>query len=494
MSITSDEVNFLVYRYLQESGFSHSAFTFAYESQVVKSTVVSSSVPPGALISFIQKGLQYVGIEAHVNEDGTERDCDEAISLLSPHTCSIAQGGSRNMGKRKRNEGGGTNSPTEVNGLQIQSDRVAILSGHTAEVFICAWSPIDDLLASSSGDSTARIWQIPSEFKGGSKLKNIEIILPHNKGLTPSSQNESNSKSPSGADQDQVIKKDVTTIEWNGDGSLIASGSYDGQGRIWNKKGELQQTLTRHKGPIFSLKWNKTSDLLLSGSYDKSAIVWNPKTGEIEQEFNFHNAPTLDVDWKDHNTFASCSTDKSIHVCTLGEMEPIKTFNGHTDEVNTITWDPSGTILASCSDDNTAKIWSLSKDTFVHDFREHEKEIYTIKWSPTGPNSTNPNKPIMLASASFDATVKLWDVEAGKCLYTLSHSESVYSIAFSPNGDFLASGALNGALNIWSTKTGNIVKTYSGNGDIYEVDWNYRGDMVAACFSDNNICVVNFRS
>lgn len=115
MAITSDEVNFLVYRYLQESGallgvvwkesrsgiladvedrlheggvvvwrvlfcslwthgmyiligFMHSAFTFAYESQLAKTSVINTDLPPGALISFIQKGLQYVGIEAHINE------------------------------------------------------------------------------------------------------------------------------------------------------------------------------------------------------------------------------------------------------------------------------------------------------------------------------------------------------------------------------------------------------------------------------------------
>lgn len=44
-------------------------------------------------------------------------------------------------------------------------------------------------------------------------------------------------------------------------------------------------------------------------------------------------APTLDVDWRNNNTFATCSTDKAIHVCRLGETRPIKTFTGHTDEV-----------------------------------------------------------------------------------------------------------------------------------------------------------------
>lgn len=46
----------------------HSAFTFAYESQLAKTSVINTDLPPGALISFIQKGLQYVGIEAHINE------------------------------------------------------------------------------------------------------------------------------------------------------------------------------------------------------------------------------------------------------------------------------------------------------------------------------------------------------------------------------------------------------------------------------------------
>ena len=49
-------------------GFAHSAFTFAHESLVAKSTVSQSDVPPGALITFLQKGLEYVGIEEHIAE------------------------------------------------------------------------------------------------------------------------------------------------------------------------------------------------------------------------------------------------------------------------------------------------------------------------------------------------------------------------------------------------------------------------------------------
>eukprot|EP00963_Diacronema_lutheri_P007796 scaffold676_cov316-Pavlova_lutheri.AAC.23 len=50
------------------AGFKHSAFTFGYESYISESKIEEEDVPPGALISFIQKGLQYLELEANVNE------------------------------------------------------------------------------------------------------------------------------------------------------------------------------------------------------------------------------------------------------------------------------------------------------------------------------------------------------------------------------------------------------------------------------------------
>ena len=56
----------------------------------------------------------------------------------------------------------------------------------------------------------------------------------------------------------------VTTLDWNHDGSSLATGSYDGQARIWTADGKLSNTLTKHKGPIFSLKWNRTGQVMHS--------------------------------------------------------------------------------------------------------------------------------------------------------------------------------------------------------------------------------------
>lgn len=136
----------------------------------------------------------------------------------------------------------------------------------------------------------------------------------------------------------------------------------------------------------------------------------------------------------------------------------------------------------------------MKQDEPLHDFRLHSKEIYTIKWSPTGPGTKNPNKPLLLATASFDSTVKLWDVEKGECIQTLcKHTEPVYSVAFNPTGDYIASGSFDKCLHIWGVKDGQLIKTHRGNSGIFEVAWNAAGDKVAACFFSKVVSVVDFK-
>jgi len=480
MSITSDEVNFLVYRYLHESGFRHSAFTFGAESLVAKSNVNGSKIPPGQLVNFIQKGLMYTELEKSVSDEGADSSATAPFEHL--------QDGSKGSSSKVRSLGGGGPSSMDVDDAQggaadttLTDEQVTTLSGHTSEVFICAWSPTGSggggQLASGSGDSTARIWHVPEGPCGKSQLGGMAdpVVLHH-------------------FSTDKEKSKDVTTLDWNHDGSQLATGSYDGQARIWSASGKLANTLTKHKGPIFSLKWNSTGQYLLSGSVDKTAIIWDAASGEVRQQFAFHKDPTLDVDWRDTDSFASCSTDRMIYVCKLGHTQFLKKFQGHNDEVNAIKWDPSGTLLASCSDDYTAKVWSMKQDQYIHDLREHKKEIYTIKWSPTGTGSSNPGANLVLASASFDSTIRLWDPETGKCCHVLDkHSDPVYSVAFSPDGQYLASGSFDKCLHIWSVKDGALIKTYRGQGGIFEVCWNAAGTKVAACYSDNTVSVMDAR-
>lgn len=103
--------------------------------------------------------------------------------------------------------------------------------------------------------------------------------------------------------------KDVTSVSWSPCGQLLATGCYDGLARIWENSGALRFVLQEHTGPVFSLKWNKTGSYLLSGSYDHRAIVWDVVTGTKVKVLQLHTQPVLDVDWKDANIFATCSSD-----------------------------------------------------------------------------------------------------------------------------------------------------------------------------------------
>lgn len=78
MSITSDELNYLVWRYLQEAGFEHTTYAFQREAGVHHlDKHFSSRIPLGALVNVAQKGIQFMEVEASVKEDGTIVDSDE---------------------------------------------------------------------------------------------------------------------------------------------------------------------------------------------------------------------------------------------------------------------------------------------------------------------------------------------------------------------------------------------------------------------------------
>ncbi|CAH2237444.1 jg12780, partial [Pararge aegeria aegeria] len=339
MSFSIDEVNFLVYRYLQESGFHHSAYTFGIESHISQSNINGALVPPAALLNILQKGLQYTEAEITIAEDGNETRLTESLSLIDAVTPDIvaARQNAHNAQKQANKElgsGGEQNgvdattcsAPSTTGGaatpvaadnmdvdqsIEIPASKATVLRGHESEVFICAWNPSTDLLASGSGDSTARIW----DMTDNPATTPNQLVLRHciQKG---------GAEVPS--------NKDVTSLDWNCDGNLLATGSYDGYARIWTTDGTLASTLGQHKGPIFALKWNKRGNYILSAGVDKTTIIWDAASGQCTQQFSFHAAPALDVDWQTNNSFASCSTDQCIHVCKLHVDKPIKSFQGHT--------------------------------------------------------------------------------------------------------------------------------------------------------------------
>ncbi|KAF3769495.1 sulfur controller-2 protein [Cryphonectria parasitica EP155] len=119
----------------------------------------------------------------------------------------------------------------------------------------------------------------------------------------------------------------------------------------------------------------------------------------------------------------------------------LKTFKGHTNGVTCLQiWDD--TTLATGSYDNTIKIWNL----------ETGEEVRTLTGHTRGIRSLQMDNHKLL-SASLDGTVKIWNWRTGQCVRTLSpHSDGVISAHF--QGDVMASGSIDHTIRVYNFKTG----------------------------------------
>ena len=257
MSVSSDEINFLVYRYLQESGFSHSAFAFAHESLVARTVFADSEVPPGALISFLQKGLQYVEIESHLQEDGVERACDEPFNLIAPHVCRLRSAVNRAVVEGGEGGGGGGGAAaaaaaataSALAAVEAPIGDVAVLAGHGAEAFAVAWGA-GGSLASGGADAAARLWRVD----GGST--ETGPVMRHTPPIVDGAAARSRRDEPC----------DVTALEWSPDGARLATASSDGRARLWSATGSLAHTLVMHTAAINAIAWSPSGSLLATAS------------------------------------------------------------------------------------------------------------------------------------------------------------------------------------------------------------------------------------
>src|SRR5690348_11122647 len=84
----------------------------------------------------------------------------------------------------------------------------------------------------------------------------------------------------------------------------------------------------------------------------------------------------------------------------------------------------------------------------AREFKGHTGLVFSVAFSPKGD---------VLATGSFDNTVKLWDFKSGKEKLTLKgHTAPVYSVAFSPDGTMIASASQDKTIRVWNPSDGKL--------------------------------------
>lgn len=141
-----------------------------------------------------------------------------------------------------------------------------------------------------------------------------------------------------------------------------------------------------------------------------------------------------------------------------GESSPVRAKQG--DTVSAIAFAPDGKTLVSASWDKTVRLWDVTNGNEIRSCIGHQAQVECVSFSPDGKQ---------IASAGWDRTLRLWDTATGKEIRQMGeHPDGILAITFSPDGKLLASGNQDqknqsGTLHLWDVATGQRVHRLLGH-------------------------------
>ena len=251
---------------------------------------------------------------------------------------------------------------------------------------------------------------------------------------------------------------DARQVAFSPNGDLLACSTFNGHWLVW-QTGEWR-LLARHFSPserICSMEFGPDGDCVLVTCLNGATQVLDALTGEIILSMPAHFPGTLSGTFSPlGNLIATCGSDGKLKLWSVAtNLEPtqMRVQNSYISDVVTI---PGTAWLATGAARNSSHLGLGDGDyalRIVDRTGQQSPRLLTGHTSWTTRLDASPDGQ-WLVSASWDGSVKLWDVTTGRCLQTmLGHEGPVVGVAFI-SATQLASAGQDGKLKIWDVPAG----------------------------------------
>ena len=254
----------------------------------------------------------------------------------------------------------------------------------------------------------------------------------------------------------------IDTVAFSPDGKMLAS-DIDGENLcLWDADTGAQLRTFKSNYNISTIVFSPDGRLIASGGFGYIGL-WDIKTGRRLFAFRVSASSVTSVAFSpDGKTIAfSAAYYKSFYLLDVNTGEQLSTFAGHTEGVSSVAFSPDGQLIASGSYDNTVRLWDLETGVQQHSLTKHTDSVYAVAFSPDGKT---------LASGSRDNTIRLWNVSNLLTRHVLiGHTSSIWTIAFSQDSLTLVSRSNDGTLRLWDVDSGKEQRTITGHGHTQRV-------------------------